>query len=63
MSTVTFSTEQEVTWTEQPEVELRLQHVTLPDTIEAVMRGIEQAARGEEVEIDPDQLPVDDDDD
>ena len=64
MPTVSGTTEQQtVTWSDSPPMELQLRHLTLPDTIAAVMRGVEQASRGEEVEIDPDAILIDDDDD
>ena len=62
MTTVSASTEQKVTWSEKTDQPSRLMHMTLPDVIESVMRGVEQAAKGEGVEIDPDDLPTDDDD-
>ena len=54
------STEHEVTWSATTSVPI--EHVELPNVIESVVRGIEQAARGEGVEIDTKNLPTDDDD-
>jgi hypothetical protein len=55
-----LSTEVDVKWSAAPDVPMK--HVNLTDTLQSVMRGIAQAARGEGVEIDPDTLPTDDDD-
>lgn len=63
MEVTTRTIEQELTWSGIPQFDLPLRHVTLPDTIEAVMRGVERAVNGEGIEIDPDDLPIDDDED
>ena len=57
----TTSTEHEVTWSLSTDVPIS--HIELPDVMQSIARGIEQAARGEGVEIDPDKLHIDDDDD
>jgi hypothetical protein len=60
METTVKSTEHEITWSQSTDFPIR--HVTLPEVMESVARGIEQAAKGEGVEIDPKDLPTDDDD-
>ena len=61
MTTLTKSTEQEVTWSKEIRADLILRDATLTDTIGAVMRGVERIVKGEGVEVDPDDLPTDDD--
>jgi hypothetical protein len=60
METTVKSTEHEITWSQS--TDFPISHVTLPEVMESVARGIEQAAKGEGVEIDPKDLPTDDDD-
>lgn len=63
MEITTKTIEHELTWFAPSPVDLPLRHVTLPDTVEAVMRGVERAVNGEGIEIDPDDFPIDDDED
>ena len=56
----TLSTEQAVTWSEEVRADLILQDATLSATIEAVLEATERLERGEGIEIDPDNLPTDD---
>ena len=54
-----LSTEVPVNWSVP--INVPPQHVNLTGTLASVMRGIEQAARGEGTEIDVSKLPTDDD--
>jgi hypothetical protein len=49
-----------VEWS-QPLTNMPSRHANLTETLDAVMHGIAQAARGEGTHIDPDTLPTDDD--
>lgn len=59
MPVVTERIEMAVTWSQQ--LDVRMQHANLTDTLSAVMRGIAQAARNEGTYIDPSNLPTDED--
>lgn len=55
---MTKSTELPVSWS--PELKVPIQHVNLSETLSSIMRGIDQAARGEGKIVDPSTLPIED---